>query len=346
MTLKDSLPGSFRWLFAGVLVSLALPGRVRAAPPPAAKVTGPEACVECHVEEIEAWKRTVHNKTFRELPRRPETAEMLRRLGLGKVTAERQCQDCHFLGKIVDDEYQNVAGIACESCHGAANDWVKTHGDYGQGVTQATESAAHRDARRAQAAANGLIDPTQLYTLGQACYECHLLADEKIVNVGGHIAGSAGFNLLTWSQGEVRHTIPRTGKKTNPEATPEHRRKLFVVGCILETEYCFRAVAQASEKATFGLTQAHRADAARQLLEKIQGLAPTPGLAGIIAVARATGLRLNNRAELIAAADKIALLGRAFTAQVTGEQLAGIDALLPSADLYKGKPYEPVAAAP
>ena len=344
MPLKDSLPGGLRWFLAGALVTLALPGRVHAAPPLAAKVTGPEACVECHVEEIEAWKHTVHNKTYRELPRRPETAEMLRRLGLGKVTAERQCQDCHFLGKIIDDEYQNVAGIACESCHGAAVDWVKTHGDYGQGITQETESAAHRTARRAQAAASGLVSPDQLYTLGASCYECHILADEKIANVGGHTTGSAGFNLLTWSQGEVRHTIPRSGKKTNPEATPEHRRKLFVVGCILETEYCFRAVAQATEKATFGVTQAHRADAARQLLEKIQGLVPTPGLAEITAVARATALRLNNRVALLAAADKIAALGRTFTAQVTGEQLAGIDALLPGSDLYKGKPYQPALA--
>jgi hypothetical protein len=344
MPLKIPLPGRFHWVLAGLLASLTLPGWVRAAPPPAAKVTGPEACVECHVEEIEVWKHTVHNKTYRELPRRPETAEMLRRLGLGKVTAERQCQDCHFLGKIIDDEYQNVAGIACESCHGAAVDWVKTHGDYGQGVTPATESAAHRAARRAQAAASGLISPDQLYTLGAACYECHILADEKIANVGGHVAGSAGFNLLTWSQGEVRHTIPRTGRKTNSEATPDHRRILFVVGCILETEYCFRAVAQATEKAAFGITQARRADAARQLLEKINGLAPTPGLTGIIAVARATGLRLNNRAELIAAADKIAALGRAFTAQVTAGQLAGIDALLPGPELYKGKPYQPDVA--
>ena len=344
MPLKDSLTGRPGWLLAGVLVSLCLPGRMHAATPPPGKVTGPEACVECHVEEIEAWKRTVHNKTYRELPRRPETTAMLLKLGLGKVTAEPQCRACHFLGKIIDDEDQNVAGIACESCHGAASDWVKTHGDYGQGITAETETAAHRAARRAQAAAAGLVDPGQLYTLGAACYECHILADEKTVNVGGHVAGSAGFNLLTWSQGEVRHTIPRTGRKTNPEATPAHRRKLFVVGCILETEYCLRAVAQATEKAAFGVTQAHRADAARQLLEKIQGLAPTPGLAGIIAVARATGLRLNHRAELIAAADKIASLGRAFTAQVTGEQLAGMDALLPGAELYKGKPYQPDVA--
>lgn len=329
---------------AGLLLSLALPGRINAVPL-ALKVTGPEACAECHVEEIEAWKRTKHRKTLNDLPRRPETAAMLLRLGLTNIKTERQCADCHFLGKIIDDEYQTVAGIACESCHGAAADWVKTHGDYGKGITKATESAEHREARRAQAVASGLLTPGNLYALGATCYACHLLADEKITNTGGHIPGSVEFNLLTWSQGEVRHTILHTDNKANPAATPERRRELFVLGCILEVEFCFRAVARATVKANFGVTQARRADAARQLLEKIQTLAPTPELAEILAVARATGLRLNNAAALTAAADKIAGLGRSFAARVTGAQLAGIDALLPGPEHYKGKPYQ-VGGAP
>ena len=190
-----------------------------------------------------------------------------------------------------------------------------------------------------------MIRPGNLYALGSSCYGCHIGNDEKLTNVGGHVSGSAGFNLLTWSQGEVRHTILHTGNKSNPEATPEHRRQLFVVGCILETEFCFRAVAHATEKAAFGVTQARRADAARKLLEKIQSLAPTPELGVIVSVAQAAGLRLNNSAELLAAADKIAELGRIFAAKVTGEQLAGMDTLLPPPGIFKGKPYE-VAGTP
>jgi hypothetical protein len=342
--LKEAPAGRPGRLLAGLLLLAAAGRPAHAAPPPPDRVTGPETCVECHLDEIEVWKRTVHNKTFRELPRRPETAAMLAKLGLGKVTVETQCRDCHFLSKIEEEERINVAGIACESCHGAARDWAKTHGDYGHGITAETESPDHRDARWAQAEKAGLVRPRNLYTLGAACYECHILADEKVINVGGHIAGSAGFNLLTWSQGEVRHTIPRTGKKVNPEATPAHRRVLFVTGCILETEYCFRAVAQATEKAAFGITQAHRADAARQLLEKIAVLAPAAGLDPIVAVAKATRLRLNNRAELLAAADRIAALGRAFVAGADGEKLAAIDPLVPGPELYKGEPYKPPGA--
>jgi hypothetical protein len=331
-------------LLPGFLAACALTGSLPAAPRPVDKVTGPESCVECHIDEIEVWKRTVHNKTFRDLPRRPETAAMILKLGLGKVTAERQCLDCHFTERIIDEEYTVAAGIACESCHGAAADWIKTHGDYGQGLTAATEPPEHRTARRAAATTAGLIAPDNLYALGASCYQCHILADEKIANVGGHPAGNPAFNLLTWSQGEVRHHIPRTGPKSNPAATPAHRRKLYVVGCILETEYCFRAVAAATERAAFGVTQARRADAARQLLEKIQALAPTPELAEIVAVAKAARLRLNNQAELAAAAEKIAALGRIFADRVTGEQLAAIDPLVPGPDQYRGPPYVPPVA--
>jgi hypothetical protein len=342
--LKLFRPGRPRRTLTGLFLMSALANRLPAAPA-AAKVTGQEACAECHVEEIEAWKRSKHRKTLNELPRRPETAAMLLRLGLTNIKAERQCADCHFLGKIIDDEYQTVAGIACESCHGAAVDWAKTHGDYGKGVTKETESAEHRAARRAQAIAAGMIMPSNLYALGAACYGCHIVTDEKTANLGGHPAGSAGFNLLTWSQGEVRHTILHTGNKANPEAPPERRRELFVLGCILEVEFCFRAVARATERAGFGVTQARRADAARQLLEKIQALAPTPELAEIIATARATALRLKNAEALTAAAEKISRLGQVFATRVTGAQLAGIDALLPGPELYKGKPYQ-VGGAP
>jgi hypothetical protein len=326
------------------LASLLL-GLPLVAAPVVERVMGPEACAECHIQEIETWKLSVHFKTFSKLPARPETAVMLGKLGLGRIKHERQCMECHFLNKLVEAELTAVAGITCESCHGGSRDWATTHGDYGKGVTKATETAEHRDQRRAQALAAGMIYPDNLYALGSNCYGCHIMNDEKIVNLGGHSASTASFNLLTWSQGEVRHTILHTGNKANPEATPEHRRRLYVLGVILETEFCFRAVARATEKANYGVTLARRADAARKLLGKIQGLAPTPQLAAIVGVAQATGLRLNNAAELTRAAEQLAGLGRAFAAEVTGEQLAALDPLLPGPELYQGKPFQ-VAGAP
>jgi Cytochrome c554 and c-prime len=331
--------------FALAALVLVRPAVLRAAAPDVERIMGPEACAECHIQEIETWKLSVHFKTFNKLPARPETSVMLGKLGLGRIKQEPQCMACHFLNKQVEDQLTAVAGITCESCHGGSRDWATTHGDYGKGVTKATETPEHRDRRLAQARAAGLIYPDNLYALGASCYACHIMNDEKIVNQGGHSASTAAFNLLTWSQGEVRHTILHTGNKDNPPASPEHRRRLYVLGVILETEFCFRAVARATEKANYGVTLARRADDARKLLAKIQGLAPTPELAAIVQVAQATRLRLNNAAELNRAAAEIAGLGREFVAKVTGAQLAGIDALVPGPELYQGKPFQ-VAGAP
>lgn len=330
-----------RWIpsaaLAAALVSLPL---AAAAAPALAKTGGPASCAECHLQEIEAWKLSVHFKTLNTMHRRPETAAMLAKLGLKNIKTEPSCVECHYTRELVLDQGQVTAGISCESCHGAGADWVKTHGDYGEGFNQATEPAAHRAQRRADAIAHGMLNPDNLHDVGANCYGCHILNDERIANVGGHSAGSAGFNLLTWSQGEVRHTILSHGNLANPEATPEHRRMLYVVGCILETEFSFRATARATEKAAFGITSARRADAARKQLEKIQSLAPTPELAPILAVAKAARLRLNNVAELTAAADRLAALGHDFAATVTGDRLAGVDPLLPDASQYKGPPFQ------
>jgi hypothetical protein len=329
------LPGPAR---AGCLAAVLAPA-LPAAPLAVEKVVGPETCVECHVDQLQVWKQTKHHKTFRQLPPRPETAAMLVKLGLEKVKGEKQCQDCHFTGQLIDEQYQTVSGISCESCHGAAADWAKTHGDYGHGVTVDKEPPAHRAERQARADAAGMLGPRRLHAIANTCYECHILTDEKIVNLGGHPAGSPGFNLVAWSQGEVRHSVPREGDKINPEAPLPRRRLMFVLGAILETEHCVRAVAAATERADFALTQARRGDTARQLLEKIHALAPLPELGEIVAAAKAARLRLNNRAELLAAADRLARLGRTFGERVTGDQLAALDPLLPAPDQYKGTPH-------
>jgi DNA-binding phage protein len=335
-----------RWIESAALAALLASLPLSAAAAPAlAKTGGPASCAECHLQEIESWKLTVHFKTLDTMPRRPETAALLARLGLKNMKTEAGCTVCHFTSEPVLGQAQVTAGISCESCHGAGADWVKIHGDYGEGFTKATEPAAHRTWRRSTSIAKGMLNPDNLYDVGANCYECHIMHDERMVNVGGHSAGSAGFNLLTWSQGEVRHTILSHDNKANPEATPEHRRLLYAVGAILETEFGFRATAAATVKAAFGVASARRADAARKQLEKIQGLAPTPELAAIIAVAKPAGLRLNNVAELTAAADRIAALGRVFATTVTGDRLAGLDPVLPGAADYKGKPYEVVAQA-
>lgn len=330
---------------AGLIAATFLAAAQAAATPDATKVLGPASCAECHPQEIEVWKKTLHFKSLYQTHRSPEAAKIVAALGLQPMKTEPLCAQCHYLTKEADGLKEIAAAISCESCHGAARGWVEGHGDYGHGFKVNTEPAAHRVERRAAAVAQGMINPDDLYGLGRNCYGCHVVTDEKLANVGGHTTGSPGFNLVAWTQGEVRHNVLRNGGQANPEAPLPVRRRLLAIGWILETEFSLRATARATEKATYGVTYARRADAARKMLEKIQSLAPSPELAAILAVVRPVGLKLNNGAELNAAADQLAALGRAFSEKVTGEQLAGLDSLLPAADTYKGTPFA-VAATP
>lgn len=334
-TPRRFLPLTRRSLAAACLVASVAGAGAMPAPD---QVVGPAACAECHPQEVEAWKATKHFKSFFLSHRTAEAEKMISLLGLQPMKSEPRCTACHYLEKATPEASQTAA-ISCESCHGAGREWVKTHGDYGPGVKKEHEPAEHRTARFADAVAHGMIRPGDLYALGRNCYGCHVLQDEKLANVGGHVPGSAGFNLVAWTQGEVRHNVLHTDNRSNPEAPLEVRRRMLVVGWILETEFCFRATAQATEKAAFGVTFARRADAARKMLEKIQGLAPTPELAAIIAVAQPVALKLNNAAQLTAAADRVGALGRDFSAQVPAEKLAGLDSLLPGTDAYQGTPF-------
>ena len=164
------------------------------------------------------------------------------------------------------------------------------------------------------------------------------------MNTGGHAAGSAGFELVSWSQGMVRHnflTPDGSEGKVNKEDDQNKKRVMFATGAILDLEYSLRGVASATEKATYGITMAQRANALRQKLAAIQKAAPTDEMAQIVTVANAAALKLNNKAPLEEAADKVADLGKKFSSTVTGDKLAGLDAMIPKSEQYRGKPYQP-----
>ena len=87
--------------------------------PDAAKIVGPNACAECHKQEAEAWKGTHHFKTFREMPRNTQANEIAEKMGVRRIKSESLCLNCHFTVQEKDDKEEPVAGISCESCHGA-----------------------------------------------------------------------------------------------------------------------------------------------------------------------------------------------------------------------------------
>lgn len=297
-------------------------------------VMGPDACGECHKETVEAWTASHHSTTFRDMPSSDEAATIAEKMGIRRIKSESDCLTCHFSSAVVEETPKPIAGISCESCHGAGKEWIDVHSSYGgKDDTAETETAAHKAERYAASEAAGMIRPSNLYALASNCYQCHTVPNEKLVNLGGHPAGSQ-FELVRWSQGEVRHNLWYTD--SNDEASVERRRMLYVIGKMIDLEHALKGVALATENAEYAKSMAKRAQTAIAWLKKINETQNITEVDNILAQIADTALKLNNEAPLMSAAEKVADQARAFSENRDGSGLSGIDGLLPTADKYRG----------
>ena len=309
----------------------------RAANDPA-KIVGPNACAECHKVETEIWKHTHHFSTFLNLPREQKAREIADKMGVRRLKNESLCLNCHFTVQKTSHGDEAIAGISCESCHSAGKDWIKVHSGF-SGKKKETETPAEAKARWAKSEAAGMIRPHDLYKLAKNCYGCHVVPQEKLVNVGGHPAGSA-FELVAWSQGEIRHNTWYTDGKENKVADINTQRKMYVVGMAVELETALRAVGKATQRANYAFAMARRAAAARTAMAAVAKAlgSKVPEAAQIVAAGNSAGLKLNNDAELSAAADKVAAATKELAAKYDGSTFGAIDSMLPPASKYMGKP--------
>jgi len=298
------------------------------------KVKGPDACGECHKSSVNAWKKSTHAKTFKALPRSKKAKEIAKKMGIRRIKANSDCLACHFTSAKIKKKIKPIAGISCESCHGAGVNWIKLHSDYGgKGVTKATETPAHKKDRLAKSEAAGMIRPSNTYKVASNCYQCHTVPNEKLVNVGGHPTGSE-FELVAWSQGEVRHNVWYS--KPNDGASANHKRMMYVIGKALELEYALRGVAKSTTDGAYSAAMIKRAKAALSDLTKIAATAKTAEVATILAVGGSAQLKINNAVGLAAAADKVGVAAHKLASNYDGSSFAAIDAMLPKPEAYKG----------
>jgi hypothetical protein len=301
------------------------------------KVVGPNACAECHKQETEAWKASHHFKTFREMPRRKEANEIAEKMGVQRIRSESMCLTCHYTVQEKETRKQPIAGVSCESCHSAGGDWIRVHSQY-SGKTEKTESKAEADARWKLSESKGMIRPASLYELAKNCYSCHVVPQEALVNKGGHPAGSA-FELVSWSQGEVRHNTWHSKGKENVPASAARKRMLYLIGLGVELETGLRAVGRATARRLYAFEMAKRVDRARKQLAVAAKAAPNvPEIAEMVEYAYSAGLKLNNEPFLTAAADSVSKLIVSVAERYDGSTLAGLDSLIPEPDKFKGTP--------
>jgi hypothetical protein len=300
------------------------------------KVVGPMRCAACHENEVRVWMQTPHAKTLEDLHRRPNANAIAAKMGIRSIKRGDICLDCHYTSQAVGDKNQVIAGVSCESCHGAATDWITLHNDYGgPTVVKAQETAAHKEQRRETAIAHGMRNPSNVYLIARSCLQCHSVPNEKLVNIGGHGAGTLDFELVSWSQGINRHNFMRTDNRSNAENSPEALRVMYVAGQIADLEFSTRATATATERGTYGLTVAQRAVNAAVRLQNIQQQIQNPHVEQtLIAFSRAV-LKTNNESELMAIADEIQQAGIAFAQSAEGASWTTLDAMIPSRNQYK-----------
>lgn len=194
---------------------LILTGPVSAAEPFA---IGTDKCKKCHKAELAVWQGTKHFKSFKAIHKNKKAKAIVKAIGEKRMKKAAVCKACHYTEakKDAGAKAKLIAGPSCESCHGAASDWIGIHNDYGGGgATRETETPEHKSERVAKSQAAGMIWPAQLFDVASNCMSCHGLANPALsaehaaaMLDNGHPL-KPDFELVAYSQGTVRHRFSR-----------------------------------------------------------------------------------------------------------------------------------------
>ena len=322
-----------------------------------ADARGFKPCGECHTPEWDVWKETKHATGFESMHKRDAAQDILTNMDL-RVTKrdEALCMRCHYT---VGPERKAVAGVSCESCHGAARDWINVHNKWGDGAKDKTqESPAAREERIAVSRKAGMLRPsTDLYAVAANCFECHTVPIEELVNKGQHKAGTSGFELVK-RVNAIRHNFLTAAKSggVNRTDTPERARVMFVVGRMLAYEYALRGLAVATTASGYSRSMDSRVKHASRQLEELTTVAPMATVTEVLRAGSAARLVPNNRAEIERAADQIRAIGQRFVTTTTGSTLSALDVLVngerpvasaePNANPHANTNESPVTATP
>ncbi len=304
----------------------------------AERVVLPGRCRECHAAAFDVWEATEHAAGFESLHRSRRAKEIAGRLDLRLIRRAAgdeapACLSCHYTPVVRRGRLRAGAGVSCESCHGPAREWVSLHGGYG--VPEADfqraaklETATHRAKRIADSTAAGMRRSSHMVELAATCFGCHIVANEEIVNRGGHSTGG-DFELVA-SSGLIRHNFLesyRTGDgRTNAERPRAWKRVMYVVGRALAVEHALRGVAAATEDDLYFAAMRDRARAAVDELLAVDEHVEIPEVRTVVAMAESVELTPGNPG-LLAAADAVRTAAKAFAADADGDALAPLDPL-------------------
>ena len=286
-----------------------------------AQIVGPNACAECHTNEHQVWMGTAHQANARALTRNAEARRIAKAMGVRRLKTDKRCATCHFTVQQVEGKRpKSISGVSCESCHSAGAGWIAPHSQFGDGAESARdETAQHRVKRYQYCESMGMIHPARLYELASACFSCHTIHDRELIEVGGHPTGE-GFEMVSWSQGDMRHNFIREGADNNPMSSPERRRVMHLVSATVRLEYALRAAdSENPNDALIG---------AIENLESINTAAKLDSIGRLIEIGKGFGSAGNSdRAERI---ERVRAIGQAIVTENIGADVVGIDELIPA----------------
>ncbi len=314
----------------GILLAAVVWLQIGMASPDPEKVVGPEQCAECHDVETGIWEETHHSITYESMPDSDEGAEIADALGIDDVVEAELCQNCHLTLQADGGDPEVIAGVSCESCHGAGRDWVDVHSEEDKTEEQAVTLWAESEAA-------GMIRPGNVYAFAKNCFGCHIVAQEELVDTGGHAAGSE-FNLVTWSQGEIRHNTFTTPE--NNEASPERKRLMAVLGLAAELEGGITALAAVENaEGDYGTAMLERMNRAKADLAEIAGSTDDGDVQALNAAV--AGIEFSVPMDAAAAEQAISAISAAAQVVNSGSaDLSGLDELIAAYGEFKGEPLE------
>ncbi|MGN7612407.1 multiheme c-type cytochrome [Magnetococcales bacterium HHB-1] len=310
-----------------------------------AHIVGPETCNECHKGAVYIWEHSKHAQSFERLKKSQDTSKIMDAMKVRHVNRDQKCIHCHFTQAYdKQGKLKTPYGVSCESCHNPAKNWAKVHNDFGgKDVKKEQETESHRKERWQKSLAAGMISIENFHGLARRCYQCHLGHSEKLINQGGHKAGDP-FELLSWSQGELRHTVWHSKGKLNVQPTLEKQRFIYVLGQLLELEFSLRALARATEPDVYAGSMGMRTRAAAANVFRIGKLLKLPEIKRILSKIKTVRLQLNNQKNLLSAAEHIKKEIESFVTHRANTDFSALDQLplVPPPERYKGKAIQPL----
>lgn len=143
------------------------------------------------------FKHDKHSQAYKALLSE-DARRIASNLKIGDPEKESMCLDCHATNpaeKLRGDKYSAEDGVGCESCHGAASSWIKSH--------------VERGATHEKNVEHGMREIVPAVARATLCTECHFGTDKKELSHKLYGAGHprVGFEMDTYEAVMPRHWV-------------------------------------------------------------------------------------------------------------------------------------------